>query len=181
MAEQADARDLKSRAGDSVRVLPPSPAPRRRGLHIVCGDVFFFKANVISRSFLRFPFPNRTRSAGLRFGFATGLKTTASILLESYKRSNPNPFPIGDGFGFFVSFGRYQITCFHNGVKRKPAFLICNPCAPRSGLASSACMKISIRRRVGSFKSLPRHAQDSRWIPDPIYALRAPSFRPGSA
>jgi len=42
--------------------------PRRRGLRIVRDDVFFFKANAVSHSLRRSSFPNRTRSAGLRFG-----------------------------------------------------------------------------------------------------------------
>lgn len=33
---------------------------------------------------------------------------------------NPNLFPIGDGFGLFVFFDRYETTYFRNGVKRKP-------------------------------------------------------------
>ena len=32
---------------------------------------------------------------------------------------NPNLFPIGDGFGLFVFFDRYETTYFRNGVKRK--------------------------------------------------------------
>ena len=33
---------------------------------------------------------------------------------------NPNLFPIGDGFGLFVFFDRYETAYFRNGVKRKP-------------------------------------------------------------
>ena len=33
---------------------------------------------------------------------------------------NPNLFPIGDGFGLFVFFERYEKIYFPNGVKRKP-------------------------------------------------------------
>ena len=33
---------------------------------------------------------------------------------------NPNLFPIGNGFGLFVFFDRYEATYFRNGVKRKP-------------------------------------------------------------
>ena len=33
---------------------------------------------------------------------------------------NSNLFPIGDGFGLFVFFDRYEATYFRNGVKRKP-------------------------------------------------------------
>lgn len=46
--------------------------PRRRGLRIVRDGVFFFKANAISHSLRRSSFPNRTRFAGLRFGFRFG-------------------------------------------------------------------------------------------------------------
>ena len=33
---------------------------------------------------------------------------------------NPNLFPIGNGFGLFVFFDRYEATYFRNGVKLKP-------------------------------------------------------------
>ena len=33
---------------------------------------------------------------------------------------NPNPFPIGDGFGLLLFFDRYESTYFRNGVKRRP-------------------------------------------------------------
>ncbi len=49
-----------------------SLAPRRRGLRIVRDDVFFYAENVISHSLRRSSFPNRTRFAGLRFGFLFG-------------------------------------------------------------------------------------------------------------
>ena len=45
------------------------PAPRRRGLRIVRDDVFLFKVSVISHSLRLSSSPNRTRYAGLRFGF----------------------------------------------------------------------------------------------------------------
>ena len=32
---------------------------------------------------------------------------------------NPNLFPIGDGFGLFVFFDRYESIYFRNGAKRK--------------------------------------------------------------
>ena len=33
---------------------------------------------------------------------------------------NPNPFPIGDGFGLLLFFDRYESTYFRNGVRRRP-------------------------------------------------------------
>ena len=36
------------------------------------------------------------------------------------KQYNPNLFPIGDGFGLFVFFDRYESIYFRNGVRRKP-------------------------------------------------------------
>ena len=35
---------------------------------------------------------------------------------------NPNLFPIGNGFGLFVFFDRYEKIYFPNGVKRKIIF-----------------------------------------------------------
>ena len=40
VAKQADARDLKSLGGSTVRVRAPPPAPRRSGLHIVRSDLY---------------------------------------------------------------------------------------------------------------------------------------------
>ena len=42
------------------------------------------------------------------------------VLLPAPNQYNPNLFPIGDGFGLFVFFDRYETAYFRNGVKRKP-------------------------------------------------------------
>ena len=46
VAKQADARDLKSLGGSTVRVRAPPPAPRRSGQHNVCSD-FLAKPELI--------------------------------------------------------------------------------------------------------------------------------------
>ena len=33
---------------------------------------------------------------------------------------NPNPFPVGDGFGFIVFFEKFEDTHFRNGVVKRP-------------------------------------------------------------
>ena len=63
MVESADTRDLKSLAGNGVRVQVPPAAPRRRGLRIVRDGVFFFKANAISHSLRRSSFPQKVTLA----------------------------------------------------------------------------------------------------------------------
>ena len=42
------------------------------------------------------------------------------VLFPAPNQYNPNLFPIGDGFGLFVFFDRYESTYFHNGVQRRP-------------------------------------------------------------
>ena len=42
------------------------------------------------------------------------------VRLAAPNQYNPNLFPIGDGFGLFVFFDRYETAYFRNGVKRKP-------------------------------------------------------------
>ena len=43
------------------------------------------------------------------------------VLLPAPKQYNPNQvFPVGDGFGLFVLFGKYEDTYFPNGVLKKP-------------------------------------------------------------
>ena len=42
------------------------------------------------------------------------------VLLPAPKQYNPNQvFPVGDGFGLFVFFGKYELTHFPNGVLKK--------------------------------------------------------------
>ena len=69
----------KSTAGDSVPVRVRSPAPRRSKLCIACSD-FFTKVRARSRRCSSFP--NRTRFAGLRFGFGCKPGSVASIVLQ---------------------------------------------------------------------------------------------------
>lgn len=45
-------------------------------------------------------------------------KSSVSPLIPN--QYNPNLFPIGNGFGLFVFFERYENTHFRNGVQRKP-------------------------------------------------------------
>ena len=68
VAEQADARDLKSLGGNTVRVRPPSPAPSRRKRRIACGDFFQESPCALSVAPLSKPNP----FCGLRFGFGRG-------------------------------------------------------------------------------------------------------------
>ena len=42
------------------------------------------------------------------------------VLLAAPNQYNPNLFPIGDGFGLFVFFDRYETAHFRNGVKKQP-------------------------------------------------------------
>ena len=49
-----------------------------------------------------------------------GLPVQVQVLLPAPNQYNPNLFPIGDGFGLFVFFDRYETAYFRNGVKRKP-------------------------------------------------------------
>ena len=42
------------------------------------------------------------------------------VLLSAPNQYNPDLFPIGDGFGLFVFFDRYESIYFRNGVRRKP-------------------------------------------------------------
>ena len=43
------------------------------------------------------------------------------VLLSAPNQYNPNQFfPVGDGFGLFVYFERYENTYFPNGVIKRP-------------------------------------------------------------
>ena len=43
------------------------------------------------------------------------------VLLPAPNQYNPNQiFPVGDGFGLFVFFDKYETRCFPNGVIKRP-------------------------------------------------------------
>ena len=42
------------------------------------------------------------------------------VLSSAPNQYNPNPFPVGDGFGFIVFFERFEDTHFRNGVIKRP-------------------------------------------------------------
>ena len=47
-------------------------------------------------------------------------ETADSVSPRVPNQYNPTFFPIGDGFGLFVFFDRYETAYFRNGAKRKP-------------------------------------------------------------
>ena len=77
--ELVDVTDSKSVGSDTVWVRVPPPAPRRSKLCIACSDSF---TKVRARSRRCSSFPNRTRFAGLRFGFGCKPGSVASIVLQ---------------------------------------------------------------------------------------------------
>ena len=73
-------------------------------------------------------FPQNTPSAGMvELVDSVDLGSTAKsvqvrVLLPAPNQNNPNQvFPVGDGFGLFVFFGRFGETHFRNGVIKRPA------------------------------------------------------------
>ena len=78
-------------AGESVRfasvrsrVRSPSSPPRRSKLYIACSDFF---AKVRARSCRCSSFPNRTRCAGLRFGFGCSPESSGIYTVAMLQRS----------------------------------------------------------------------------------------------
>ena len=51
---------------------------------------------------------------------STAKSVQVRVLLPAPKQYNPNPFPVGDGFGFIVFFERFEDTHFRNGVVKRP-------------------------------------------------------------
>ncbi len=50
---------------------------------------------------------------------STAKSVQVRVLLPAPKQYYPNQiFPVGDGFGFFVFFGRFEETYFQNGVAK---------------------------------------------------------------
>ena len=103
-----------------VRVRPPSPAPCRSKLYIACSD-FFIK--VRARSCRCSSFPNRSRFAGLRFGFGrrpgnNGIYTVAML------------YVVADGIPFTTTFSFSEQT---SSLTHSAAF----PFQPRSALLDS--------------------------------------------
>ena len=52
---------------------------------------------------------------------STAKSVQVRVLLPAPNQYNPNQvFPVGDGFGLFVFFGRFEKTHFRNGVIKRP-------------------------------------------------------------
>ena len=52
---------------------------------------------------------------------SSGLAVQVRVLSPAPDKDNPNHvFVIGDGFGLFVFFGRFEETHFRNGVVKRP-------------------------------------------------------------
>ena len=57
------------------------------------------------------------RHAGFRFPWET---VQVQVLLPAPNQYNPNlVFPVGDGFGLFIFFGKFEDTHFRNGVIKR--------------------------------------------------------------
>lgn len=54
-------------------------------------------------------------------GSSGGNFVEVQVLLSAPNKNNPNQvFLIGDGFGLFVYFGKFEETHFRNGVVKRP-------------------------------------------------------------
>ena len=50
-----------------------------------------------------------------------GTPVQVQVLLSAPKQYNPNQiFPVGDGFGLFVYFEKFEDTHFKNGIIKRP-------------------------------------------------------------
>ena len=86
--------------------------PRRRGLHIVRDDFF---TKVISHSFRRSSSPNRTRCAGLRFGFGYKPESCSIYRVVMLQKARRNFDRITAGFLFEDSTRKERTASWMNG------------------------------------------------------------------
>ena len=88
----------------------------------LCSDVLLFLRNkrTSSARSLAPPFQITTASLGCDLVLGANRKLAPRKCSHFPNQNNPNSFPIGDGFGLFIVFDRYESAYFHNGVRRKP-------------------------------------------------------------
>ena len=68
-------------------------------------------------------------------GSSEGNFVEVQVLLPAPEQHNPNQiFPVGDGFGLFVFFEKFEETHFRNGVVKRPTS---KPRGPRKKKANS--------------------------------------------
>ena len=53
-------------------------------------------------------------------GSSRGNSVQVQVLLSAPDQYNPNPFPVGGGFGLLFYFDRYEDIHFRNGVRKQP-------------------------------------------------------------
>ena len=88
--ELVDVTDSKSVGGDIVWVRVPPPAPRRSKVRFAPTSFYAYGKKDVIRPLPCSSFPNRTRCAGLRFGFGQkpggiGIYTVGSVKNFSQK------------------------------------------------------------------------------------------------
>ena len=67
-------------------------------------------------------------------GPCAGDSMQVQVLFPAPNQYNPNPFPVGDGFGFIVFFERFEDTHFRNGVIKRPESKPRGPRKPKRGV-----------------------------------------------
>ena len=76
------------------------------------------------------------------------------------KQYNPNQiFPVGDGFGLFVYFGKFEDTHFRNGVIKRPTS---KPRGPRKNQIEIGVYSHESNMKKQSAKSLPNFPMQSQ-------------------
>ena len=124
MLELADEEDSKSFAGDSVWVRVPPPAPNTEapgGCLCVWLSQTGLEAGGTKRSCGAFCPAGERKQSGRAARSASKGRFERRVPPPAPNQYNPNQiFLIGDGFGLFVFFEKFEDTHFRNGVVKRP-------------------------------------------------------------
>ena len=102
---------------EAVSSISP-PAPRRSKLYIACSDLFYKSERARAAAP---PFQIANTSLVCDLIFFRNSEAVSSIPPLVPKQYNPNQiFLVGDGFGLFVYFAKFEETHFKNGIIKRP-------------------------------------------------------------